>query len=61
MQKVKAEDPPMPIPGFKMPKGAKLERGPDMSAGSSGGKAGAESEVSALALAKRVMADQLGM
>jgi protein Mpv17 len=58
MEKVKVDN---PIPGMKFPKGSKLERGAGAPAAPAPvvGKAG--DNVSALALAKRVAADQLGM
>lgn len=57
MDKVKVDS---PIPGMKFPKGSRLERGGGAPAAAPAvGKAG--DNVSALALAKRVAADQLGM
>ncbi|SCV70514.1 BQ2448_1908 [Microbotryum intermedium] len=78
MQKIKTDDPPptsIPIPGFKMPKGAKLERGAPPPAAAAAGAAGlggsvtvptppsasAEGPISNLQLVKRVAADQLGL
>lgn len=61
MTKVKVEA--SPIPGFALPKGSRLERGPG-AAGVGGGAAGVSGdlgEVSVVQLAKRVGADQLGM
>ena len=56
MEKVKVDN---PIPGMKLPKGSRLERGPNNPATMPG--AGKPGDVSALALGKRVAADQLGM
>lgn len=55
LQKMKDDE--TPIPGLKMPKGAKLERG---TAEMPAAKA-AEGDVSVAALAKRVLADQMFM
>lgn len=60
-----------PIPGMKLPKGSRLERGSGGKASTNSnmgekekvksGDAGVEGKVSLLALSKRVAADQLGM
>lgn len=60
MTKVKVEA--SPIPGFALPKGSRLERGPAVGVGGgAAGLAGDLGEVSVVQLAKRVGADQLGM
>lgn len=63
MSKVKVED--NPLPGLKFPRGAKLERGAGAGGGAGAGTganaAPSEPDVSVMALAKRVGADQLGM
>lgn len=61
-----------PLPGLKIPKGAKLERGQFTGGGNvrganaamkgqSGKAAATDADVSVMALVKRVAADQLGM
>ncbi|KAK4046821.1 hypothetical protein OIV83_005817 [Microbotryomycetes sp. JL201] len=61
LEKVKTE--PSPIPGLKLPKGSRLERGTGQSAAHDNDKEkrSTQGDVSVAALAKRVAADQLGM